>query len=60
MVMLQGCLVIMYLGAASILQAPSMQVWFQIILSLIEEVKEVVPGSDHVLLCEDTQMISFT
>lgn len=33
--------------------------WFQILfqISLIEQVKEVVPGSDHPLLCEDTWMI---
>lgn len=58
--MLQGCLVIMDLGAAGILQAPSTQVSFQIILSLIEQAKYVVPGSDQALLCKDTQMISFT
>lgn len=33
------------------------QILSQIILSLIEQVKEVVPGSDHPLLCEDTRMI---
>lgn len=58
--MLQGCLVITDLGAAGILQASSTQVSFQNILSVIEQVKEVVPRSDHSLLCEDTQMISFT
>lgn len=50
----------MDLGAAGILQGPSAQALFQIILSLIEQMKEVVPGSDHTLLCEETQMISFT
>lgn len=58
--MLQGCLVITDLGAAGILQASSTQVSFQNILSVIEQVKEVVPRSDHSLLCEDNQMISFT
>lgn len=48
------------LGGAGILQALSTQVSFEVILYLIEQVKGVVSGSDRSLLCEDTQMISFT
>lgn len=59
-VMLQGCLTVMNLGAASILQAPATQVSFQIILGLIELAKGVVAGSAQALLCEDPQMSSFT
>lgn len=58
--MLQGCLTIMNLGAASILQASATQASFQIILGLIELVKGVVAGSAQALLCEDHQMSSFT